>query len=163
MAPRAGRRPPSSPLELAMHVRRALATGLIVVAPVATLFASAPVLAQDSIAASVYASQTSLAASGMIVDGSIGVIQAGSDLVVTAVRPLADASVIVLRDLATGSEVSVRISSEIGRSVSLAVGESVVVVAEATGSSLIAFGKLIAFIPNEVGRALLYQARSTQR
>jgi hypothetical protein len=35
-------------------------------------------------------------------------------------------------------------------------------VAEAAGSSLLAAGKLIAFIPNDVGSALLYQARSTQ-
>jgi hypothetical protein len=91
------------------------------------------------------------------------VIRAGSELVVAGIRPVADASVIVLRDMATGSEVSVRIAGDVVGATMLAVGQSVFVVAEAAGSSLIAAGKLVAFIPNEVGQTLLYQARSTQR
>jgi hypothetical protein len=99
----------------------------------------------------------------MIVEGSVGVIRAGSELVVAAVRPLADASVIVLRDMASGSEVSVRVASNVVGATMLAVGQSVIVVAEAAGWSLIAAGKLVAFIPSDVGHALLYQALSTQR
>jgi hypothetical protein len=145
-----------------MHVRRTLA-GLTLGAAVAVSVLSGPALAQDSIAASVTASQASLAASGMLVEGSVGVLRAGGELVVATVRPLADASLIVLRDVATGSEVSVRVGSSVVSATMLAIGESVVVVAEAAGCSLIAAGKLVAFVPNDVGRALLYQARSTQR
>jgi hypothetical protein len=36
------------------------------------------------------------------------------------------------------------------------VGTTVQVVAESTGTLLIALGKLLAFIPNTVGEALLY-------
>jgi hypothetical protein len=45
---------------------------------------------------------------------------------------------------------------------SIAVGDTVSVIAEATGASLIVAGRLVAFVPNEVGHALVYQARSTQ-
>ncbi len=89
-------------------------------------------------------------------------IRAGSELTVAGIRPLADASIIVLRDMATGSEVSVRVAGDVVGATMLAVGQSVFVVAEAAGSSLIVAGKLVAFIPNEVGQAMLYQARSTQ-
>jgi hypothetical protein len=144
-----------------MHTRHAIAAlifGTTVVIP----FASTTARAQDSFAASVAASQASLAASGLIVEGSAGVIRAGSELIVAGIRPLADASVIVLRDMATGSEVSVRVAGDVVGAMMLVVGQSVFVVAEAAGFSLIAAGKLVAFIPNEVGQTLLYQARSTQ-
>jgi len=144
-----------------MHTRRAIAA-LLFGTTVVMAFASETARAQDSSAASVAASQASLAASGLIVEGSVGVIRSGSELIVAGIRPLADASIIVLRDVATGSEVSVRIASNVLGATMLAVGQSVVVVAEAAGCSLITAGKLIAFIPNDVGQALLYQARSTQ-
>ena len=64
--------------------------------------------------------------------------------------------------MATGSEVSVRVAGDVVGATMLAVGQSVFVVAEAAGSSLIVAGKLVAFIRNEVGQAMLYQARSTQ-
>ena len=143
-----------------MRVRRPIAAlifGATVLIPFATT-----ARAQDSFMASVAASHASLAASGLIVEGSVGVLRAGSELTVAAVRLLADASVIVLRDVTTGSEVSVRVASTVVGMTALTIGESVLVVAEAAGSSLIAAGKLIAFIPNDVGSSLLYQARSTQ-
>jgi hypothetical protein len=43
------------------------------------------------------------------------------------------------------------------------VGTSIQVVAESTGTALIAAGRILAFIPNEVGRSLLFHARHTAR
>ncbi|HJU23358.1 MAG TPA: hypothetical protein VJ891_12690 [Casimicrobiaceae bacterium] len=125
-------------------------------------FASMPSRAQDSTAASSEASQAAIDGSGMIVDGSAKLIRAGAMFVVAGVTSTADASVIVLRDVATGSEASVRVGVDVLRGGSIAVGQTVAVVAEAAGFSLVTGARLVAFIPNEVARALVFSARSTQ-
>lgn len=141
---------------------RPLAAAVIVAVSFSQSPCVAPAFAQDSLAQSAAASRASLAASGMIVAGSAELIRAGALLVVASVTPIANASVIVLRDVATGLETSVRVASRAAGTASVAVGESVRVVAEAAGCSLVAGGRLIAFVPNEVGRALIYQSHSTQ-
>lgn len=128
-----------------------------------SLFAATPAAATDSTAASAEASQAAIAGSGMIVAGSAQLIHAGGALTVAGIDAVGDASVIVLRNAATGSEASVRAGTDVAQAGSLAVGQTVSVVADATGMSLIAGGRLVAFVPNEVGRALVYAARSTQR
>jgi len=144
-----------------MNTKPTLAA-IIVAASLCASFSYTTALAQDSLAPSVEASQASLAASGVIVEGSAGLLRAGGRLVVAAIRPVADASVIVLRDVATGSEASVRVAGDVAHAASIAVGQTVSVVVEATGCSLVAAGRLVAFIPNRIGRALVHQARSTQ-
>jgi hypothetical protein len=151
---------PRQPPEIAMNMKRSIAT--VAAAACMSIVGSTAALAQDSTAESTTASQASLAASGMLIDGSIGIIRAGAHFTVAAVTPLANASVIVVRDVATGSEASIRVAGDVARAGSIAVGDTVSVVAEAVGASLIVGGKLVAFVPNEVGRALVYQARSTQ-
>jgi len=44
----------------------------------------------------------------------------------------------------------------------VAVGQTVTVVPETAELSLVAGGRLVAFIPNQVARALIYTSRSTQ-
>lgn len=119
--------------------------------------------AEDSATPSAAASQASVTASGMIVEGSAEMLHAGSDLVVAAVLPAVEASTVVLRDVATGSTVAVRLAGDVASASALALGTTVSVVVEATGASLVAAGKIVAFIPNAAGRALIHQARSTQR
>jgi hypothetical protein len=143
-----------------MNVKRTIA--ILTAAACLSFVGSNAAVAQDSTAESTAASQASLAAAGMIIDGSVGIIRAGVQLTVAAVNPLAEASVIVLRDVATGSEVSIRVAGDMAHAASIAVGDTVSVIAEATGASLIVAGRLVAFVPNEVGHALVYQARSTQ-
>lgn len=144
---------------MAVGARLAIA---IVAALLSIFVALSPAFAQDSRAESAAASRASLAASGMIVAGSAGVVRAGALLVVASVRPVANASVIVLRDSATGVDVSVRVAGNAARAASVAVGQSIRVVAEAAGCSLIAAGRLVAFIPNDVARALVHQEPLTQ-
>lgn len=143
-----------------MNVKRTLVT--LAAAGCIASFAAMPALAGDSTAASAEASQAAIAGSGMIVNGSANLIRAGTALTIAGITTAADTSVIVLRDVATGSEASVRIGVDVAQAGSLAVGQTVSVVAEATGMSLMAGGRLVAFVPNEVGRALVYTARSTQ-
>jgi hypothetical protein len=122
-----------------------------------------PVSANDSTAASTEASQASLAAGGAIVDGSVAMLRAGATLSIVALASAGDASIVVLRDVATGAQMSMRIARDVAREGALAIGEGVHIVGEATGYSLVVAGRLVAFIPNEAGRALVYHARSTQR
>jgi hypothetical protein len=142
-----------------MNVKRilaSLATAGVLASGSLTAFA------QDSTTASAEASRTAIAGSGMIVRGSAELVRAGASFVVAGISVTSDTSVIVLRDLASGSQTSVRIAADVVRAVSIDVGDTVSAVAETTGVSLIAGGRLVAFIPNEVGRALVYTARSTQ-
>lgn len=142
----------------AIGVRLAVAGAIAFFAVSTTLPAA---YAQDSRAESAAASRESLAASGMIVAGSAGVVRAGAQLVVASVRPAANASVVVLRDAATGLEVSVRVAGNAAGAASVAAGQSVRIVAEAAGYSLISAGKLVAFIPNAAAHALVHQTPLT--
>ena len=144
-----------------MNVKRTLVT-LAAAACIAS-FAATPAAATDSTAASAEGSQAAIAGSGMMLDGSANVIRAGGARPLAGITAAGDASAIVLRDGATGSEASLRVGAEVAQAGSLAVGQTVSVVAEATGMSLFAGGRLVAFVPNEIGRALVYAARSTQR
>jgi hypothetical protein len=142
-----------------MDSKRTLAT---IAAAVVVAVTNAPAYADDSTAASTQASNAAFAGSGMIVDGSTGLIRAGAAFVVAGITATTDASILVLRDVGTGSMTTVRAASDLVQGGSLAVGQSMQAVAEATGTSLIAGGRVIAFLPNEAGRALVYAARSTQ-
>ena len=105
------------------------------------------------------ASQASFAGSGMVVEGVSSLVLVGGELVVDAVKTVGEKSVLVLRNVADGSRVSVQITGEVIGATSMAIGTTVVVVATATGSLLSAAGQAIAFIPNEVGKSLLFHAR----
>jgi hypothetical protein len=84
----------------------------------------------------------------------------GSAFVVTGIAQGAGESVNVILD-AVGAvgKVSVQLSKSAVQSLALSVGTTVRVISETTGTVLVASGKVIAFIPNELGKALLSQAR----
>jgi hypothetical protein len=67
--------------------------------------------------------------SGFVVDGDEGVLQAGTELGVIAIKPSDDTIVLVLREDASGRDVSVRVTAVAGRDVAISVGMSVTVVA----------------------------------
>jgi hypothetical protein len=46
---------------------------------------------------------------------------------------------------------------------SIAVGQTLTAVAETAGLSLVAGGRAVAFVPDEVARALIYTARASAR
>lgn len=117
----------------------------------------APAQAGDPIDASLRASRASIAAAGfagsVVVTGSIAALTLAGTAVVTGVEAVGDGSVVVLRGLGGAAGASVRLAG----GVSLAVGTVVEVVAVGTGCALMQAGRMIAFIPNEVGRALVHQ------
>jgi hypothetical protein len=96
-------------------------------------------------------------ASGVVVDGSLMVAAGAGSMVVQSVTAAGEGSVVVLKGVANGVEVSVRVTADVAKGLSNAVGASVQVVAMSTGNMLVMSGKAIAFIPNEIGLALLHQ------
>jgi hypothetical protein len=123
------------------------------------ILACATAAAAESTGRGSQGSETLSAGSGMVVWGSASVLAASGMLVVAGLEAAGESAHLVLKGASEASEVSIRVSGELVAPASLAVGSVVVVTAEATGYALSAAGKLIAFVPNEVGRSLLYHAR----
>lgn len=84
---------------------------------------------------------------------------AGAALSVVSVTALADGTLIVLERAADGARASVLLASGVAGGLSVAAGTMIVITALATGWLLSATGQVIAFIPNELGRALLHNER----
>ena len=136
--------------------RRALAAALAslaMLAPVAN--ASAQSGASEASALSALPIAVSVAAPVMIVSG-------GAVLTVVAVETSAEGAVWVLQRASDGARASVRLSAQAAGGVSVAAGTVVTVAAISTGWVLSAAGRAIAFIPNQVGAALLYNERVTR-
>lgn len=109
--------------------------------------------------ASSNATQALSTASGLVVQSSVETAAAVGQLSVAAIQVGVESTVLVLRGVGNSIEVSLQIGSGVARGLSLAVGTVVHVVAESVGHAFRAGGQLIAYIPNEAGRSLLYQTR----
>ena len=108
------------------------------------------------------ASALSVQGASTMVRGSVGVLAGASELTVASISTVGTVSTVVLRDLSRAGEVSLQVASEVAAAASLAVGSVVQVVAEATGYTLVNAGRVIAYIPNEAGRAMIHQSRQTR-
>jgi hypothetical protein len=92
----------------------------------------------------------------------VALLSAGAALTVVSVEATSNGAVWILERASDGTRASVRL---VGRGVgnaSLAAGTVVVCTALSTGWVLSAAGEAIAFVPNEIGRALLYNERITR-
>ena len=111
-------------------------------------------------------SEASLALSALPVAVSVvapaAVLSVGAAFTVVAVEASVDGTVWVLERAADGVRASVRFAGKAAGGLSLAVGTAVTVTAIGAGWVLSAAGAAIAFIPNEVGKALLYNERVTR-
>jgi len=107
--------------------------------------------ASDASALSMLPIAVSVAAPVMFISG-------GAMLTVVAVEASAEGTVWVLERASDG----VRASITVAGGVSVAVGTAVVVTAISAGWVLSAAGQAIAFIPNQIGAALLYNERVTR-
>lgn len=104
-------------------------------------------------------SQASANLSGVVVFGSVLSVAAAGSVVVASVKTVGDGLEIVVESLADGSRATLRLSGAVAGGLSVAAGTAVEVVMASTGQVLVLSGKAIAFIPNEVGKALLHHAR----
>lgn len=80
-------------------------------------------------------------------------------LTIVAVEAASDGTVWLLERASDGARASVRISGQAAGAVSQAVGTTLLASATAAGWVLHCAGKAIAFVPNELGRALLHHER----
>ncbi|MEP7303348.1 MAG: hypothetical protein ABI699_17680 [Caldimonas sp.] len=89
----------------------------------------------------------------------VALLSAGAVLTVVSVEATAIGSVWVLESAADGARASVRLVGRGIANASLATGTLVAVTVIGTGWVLSAASEAIAFIPNEIGAALLYNER----
>ena len=90
------------------------------------------------------------------------VLSAGAVLTVVAVEASATGMVWVLERASDGARSTLRLSAQAAGGLSVLAGTAVLVTAMSTGWVLSAAGAAIAFIPNEIGAALLYNERVTR-
>lgn len=130
---------------------------------VSVLALALPATAQsDASRASGNGSEALSRATGSVVAGTASLIVVGSILVVDAVETTGESVVVVLKGIGQGvseaTTVSVKVAASAVGNASLVVGSTVKVVAEASGHALYLSGKLIAFIPNEIGKSLVHHS-----
>jgi hypothetical protein len=101
-------------------------------------------------------------AAGSVVALPLVLSGAGAVLVVKAVEASARGTVYVLERASDGARTSIEIAGKGVGAASLAVGTVVTVSVISAGVLLSAAGQALAFIPNELGRALLHNERLTR-
>jgi hypothetical protein len=89
-------------------------------------------------------------------------LASGAVLTVVSVQASATGTVWVLERASDGVRATLHFSGHVAQGAALSVGGAVVVTALASGTVLSAAGNAIAFIPNELGRALLHNERITR-
>lgn len=109
--------------------------------------------------ASVRASQNLSAASGKIVSGSVGVLSASGELIVIGVEQTANGVSIVVKNVADASGEIATVLIDGAHAASVATGQVLQASATGVGHVMVASGKAIAFIPNEIGQSLIHQSR----
>lgn len=97
-------------------------------------------------------------ASGIVLLGSMSMLAASGMVVVEGVESVADGSVVVLKGASNAGAASIKLTGEAAKNLSLAAGTVVSVVAVSTGHALVLSGKIIAYIPNEIGKSLLHHS-----
>jgi hypothetical protein len=90
------------------------------------------------------------------------ILSAGVTLTVVAVEASAIGAVWVLERASDGARATMRLSAQAAGGLSVAAGTVVVVTAVSTGWVLSTASRAIAFVPNEIGAALLYNERVTR-
>ena len=89
-------------------------------------------------------------------------LSAGAVLSVVAIEASADGALCVLERASDGARTTLRLSGQAVAGLSIAAGTVVVVTAVGTGWVLSTASRAIAFVPNEIGNALLYNERVTR-
>lgn len=92
----------------------------------------------------------------------VALSSAGAVLTVKAVESTARGTVYVLERASDGARASVEVSGRAAATASIGVGTVVTVSVVGTGILLSALGEVLAFIPNELGRALLHNEQVTR-
>lgn len=121
------------------------------------LLAQAPVHAQSTDASAI-----SMLPVAVSVAAPVSLFSAGVVLTVVAVESTARGTVWVLQRASDGARVSVRFAGKVLAGAALSAGAAVVISVVGSGYVLSAAGQAIAFIPNEIGAALLHNEKITK-
>lgn len=92
----------------------------------------------------------------------LAVLSAGTALVVVSVEVIGGATVWVLERVSDGVRISVRTAGRLSEGARGAAGAAVYVSVIGAGTLLSTAGEVIAFIPNEIGKALLHNEQVTR-
>lgn len=116
--------------------------------------------------ASVVATGSAASAGASTVAGAVIAVPAmlsvaGSVLVVKAVESTARGTLYVLERASDGARASVELTGKVLNGASVVAGTAVTVSVISAGTVLSALGEAIAFLPNELGRALMHNERLT--
>jgi len=102
------------------------------------------------------------AVAGAVVAVPVALSVGGAVLVVKAVQTSVKGTVYLLERASDAAPVSVEVAGKVASGMAVSVGTAVQVSVISAGTVLSVAGKVIAFIPNEVGKALLHSQRLTQ-
>lgn len=107
-----------------------------------------------------HASDNASMVSAIVLVGSMSVLAAAGNIVVDRVEEVADGSILVLKNASGATTASIKLSKQALQGVSLAAGTAVDVMAVSTGHTLLLSGKVIAYIPNAAGNAMLHHSKA---
>jgi len=99
-------------------------------------------------------------ASAILVTGSLVAVVATGSVVVAGVHASGEGVELLLQGAGEASSATVRLSGQAARGLSIATGTALEVVATSTGHVLVLSGKVLAFVPNEIGKMLLHHERA---
>ena len=102
------------------------------------------------------ASELSAEGSTTIAEGSLVAVVGSVEMVVLAVEAVGDGMRVTLRGSAKVGEVVLSVPMAVAGGLSYAAGQTVTCIAEGAGWLIVRAGEVIAFIPNEAGKALLH-------
>lgn len=84
----------------------------------------------------------------------------GTALVVVGVSTaVGEVASVIVQNMVDGSKAVIRVSTPVIKEIGISTGSAIQAIAESTGYTLMASGKILAFVPNELGKELLYQSR----
>ena len=133
----------------------ALRSSLVAIATALALTATAGARAQSS----TELSEASLVPVAISVALPVVLVAGVGSIVVTGVEASAEGTVWIVETVADGVKGSICFAGRLVGTAAVAVGTVIVVTAVATGMVLSTAGRVIAFIPNEIGRSLSYNQR----
>ena len=96
-----------------------------------------------------------------VVQASALLAAAGATLVVRAIESTARGTLYVLERVSDGVRISLVVAGKLAGTAALAIGTAVQVSVITAGTLLSVAGEVIAFVPNAIGQALLYNHRVT--
>jgi hypothetical protein len=158
--------------ELVMFSMKSMVSGLALAVTLGFSMPTAHAQSEASLAlsvlpvASVVGAASTVAGSAAVGAAAVSVVPvafsvAGAVLVVKAVEVTARGTVYLLERASDSAVASVEITGRTASAVVAGVGAAVTVSVIGTGVLLSAAGEVLAFIPNELGRALLHNERIT--